>query len=306
MSVKNLTVDKDNAKRRLDNLLMSIYKELPRSKIYSMIRKGEVRVNSGRTKPLYKVREGDIIRIPPYLNNESKPKKSISNKLQDRFKKRVIYEDLNYIILNKPSGTAVHSGSGNNIGVIDVLRSFYTETIDLCHRLDKETSGCLVFAKNKIALRFFNKNLALRDKDLKKTYIAILKGNFKKELLIDSNINTTKSSIDHKVNLNSQEGKYASSLFRPIKKLNKSSLVEIDIFSGRTHQIRVQAESLKHNVANDIKYGDVEFNKFISKSGIKSMALHAKSIKFIDEDSNLIQVEAPLEDSFTDLIDYLN
>ena len=84
MSVKNLTVDKDNAKRRLDNLLMSIYKELPRSKIYSMIRKGEVRVNSGRTKPLYKVREGDIIRIPPYLNNESKPKKSISNKLQDK------------------------------------------------------------------------------------------------------------------------------------------------------------------------------------------------------------------------------
>ena len=181
MSVKNLTVDKDNAKRRLDNLLMSIYKELPRSKIYSMIRKGEVRVNSGRTKPLYKVKEGDIIRIPPYLNNESKPKKSISNKLQDRFKKRVMYEDLNYIILNKPSGTAVHSGSGINIGVIDVLRSFYIETIDLCHRLDKETSGCLVFAKNKTALRFFNKNLALRDKDLKKTYIAILKGNFKKE-----------------------------------------------------------------------------------------------------------------------------
>jgi 23S rRNA pseudouridine955/2504/2580 synthase len=271
-----------------------------------MIRKGEVRVNSGRTKPLYKVKEGDIIRIPPYLNNESQPKRPISSKLQDRFKKRVIYEDLNYIILNKPSGTAVHSGSGNNIGVIDVLRSFYTESVDLCHRLDKETSGCLVFAKNKTALRFFNKSLALRDKDLKKTYLAILKGNFKKELFIDNNINTTKSSIDHKVNINSEEGKYASSLFRPIKKLNKSSLVEIDIYSGRTHQIRVQAESLNHNVANDIKYGDAEYNNFISKSGIKGMALHAKLIEFMDEDNNLIQVEAPLEDSFADLIDYLN
>tara|TARA_B100000767_G_scaffold75954_2_gene72560 strand:+ start:1919 stop:2839 length:921 start_codon:yes stop_codon:yes gene_type:complete len=306
MSVKNLTVDKDNAKRRLDNLLMSTYKELPRSKVYSMIRKGEVRVNSGRTKPLYKVKEGDIIRIPPYLNNESQAKRPISNKLQDRFKQRVLFEDLNYIVLNKPSGTPVHSGSGNAIGAIDILRSFYTETIDLCHRLDKETSGCLVFAKNKTALRFFNKNLALRDKDLKKTYLAILKGSFKKDLFIDNNINTTKSSIDHKVNINDEEGKYASSLFRPIQKLNKSTLVEIDIYSGRTHQIRVQAESLSHNVANDIKYGDPDFNKFIASSGIKSMALHAKLIEFKDEESNLIKVEAPLEDSFADLIDYLN
>ena len=306
MSVKNLTVDKDNAKRRLDNLLMSIYKELPRSKVYSMIRKGEVRVNSGRTKPLYKVKEGDVIRIPPYLNKEGATKRVISSKIQDKFKKRVIYEDLNYIVLNKPSGIAVHSGSGNNFGAIDVLRSFYDESIDLCHRLDKETSGCLVFAKNKTALRFFNKNLALRDKDLKKTYIAILKGNFKKELFIDNNINTNKSSINHKVKINNEEGKYASSLFRPIKKLNKSSLVEIDIFSGRTHQIRVQAEALNHNIANDIKYGNPEFNNFISKSGIKAMALHAKLIEFTDEDNNLIKVEAPLEDYFADLINHLN
>jgi|TARA_B110000914_G_scaffold226328_1_gene250570 23S rRNA pseudouridine955/2504/2580 synthase len=306
MSVKNLTVDKDNAKRRLDNLLMSTYKELPRSKVYSMIRKGEVRVNSGRTKPLYKVKEGDIIRIPPYLNNENQPKRPISNKLQDRFKQRVLFEDLNYIVLNKPTGTPVHSGSGNTIGAIDILRSFYSETIDLCHRLDKETSGCLVFAKNKTALRFFNKNLALRDKDLKKTYIAILKGSFKKDLFIDNNINTIKSSTDHKVNIDSEEGKYASSLFRPIKKLKKSTLVEIDIYSGRTHQIRVQAESLNHNVANDIKYGDSDFNKFIALSGIKSMALHAKLIEFKDEENNLIKVEAPFEDSFAELIDYLN
>mgnify|MGYP005633049281 FL=1 len=202
MSVKNITIDKDNANRRLDNFIMSIYKELPRSKVYSMIRKGEVRINSGRIKPLYKVKEGDIVRIPPYLNNTNKIERKISAKLQDKYKTLVLYEDANYIVLNKPNGIAVHSGSGNGIGVIDIVRAFYTETIDLCHRLDKETSGCLVFAKNKTALRFFNKNLANRDKDLKKTYIAVLKGKFKDELFIEGNINTNKSSNDYKGDLN--------------------------------------------------------------------------------------------------------
>ena len=305
MSVKNITIDKDNANRRLDNFIMSIYKELPRSKVYSMIRKGEVRINSGRIKPLYKVKEGDIVRIPPYLNNTNKIERKISAKLQDKYKTLVLYEDANYIVLNKPNGIAVHSGSGNGIGVIDIVRAFYTETIDLCHRLDKETSGCLVFAKNKTALRFFNKNLANRDKDLKKTYIAVLKGKFKDELFIDGNINTNKSSNDYKVDLN-ESGKYASSLFRPVKNLNKSTLVEIDIYSGRTHQIRVQAEALNHHVANDIKYGDKDFNKFISISGVRSMALHAKLIEFKDEENNLIKIEAPLDASFADLITYLN
>ena len=305
MSVKNITIDKDNANRRLDNFIMSIYKELPRSKVYSMIRKGEVRINSGRIKPLYKVKEGDIVRIPPYLNNTNRIERKISAKLQDKYKTLVLYEDANYIVLNKPNGIAVHSGSGNGIGVIDIVRAFYTETIDLCHRLDKETSGCLVFAKNKTALRFFNKNLANRDKDLKKTYIAVLKGKFKDELFIDGNINTNKSSNDYKVDLN-ESGKYASSLFRPVKNLKKSTLVEIDIYSGRTHQIRVQAEALNHHVANDIKYGDKDFNKFISISGVRSMALHAKLIEFKDEENNLIKIEAPLDASFADLITYLN
>ena len=118
MSVKNITIDKDNANRRLDNFIMSIYKELPRSKVYSMIRKGEVRINSGRIKPLYKVKEGDIVRIPPYLNNTNKIERKISAKLQDKYKTLVLYEDANYIVLNKPNGIAVHSGSGNGIGAV--------------------------------------------------------------------------------------------------------------------------------------------------------------------------------------------
>ena len=126
-------------------------------------------------------------------------------------------------------------------------------------------------------------------------------------MLVESNINTSKkNSTLHKVNIEISEGKIAKSLFRPILKLNNSTLSEIDIYSGRTHQIRVHADSINHNIANDKKYGDMDFNKFIQKSGIKSMALHAKTISFKDEYNNSIHVEAPLEESFTDLIDYLN
>ena len=307
MSVKNLVVDKDNANRRLDNYLMSIFKDLPRSKIYSMIRKGEIRVNSGRTKPLYKIKINDSIRIPPYINLNSDNQENISSKIINLFKSKILYEDQNYIILNKPSGIAVHSGSKSNYGAVNILRSIFGNNIDLCHRLDKATSGCLVFAKNKTALRFFNKKLIIRDNNLKKIYIAILKGNIKKDILVESNINTSKkNSTLHKVNIEISEGKIAKSLFRPILKLNNSTLTEIDIYSGRTHQIRVHADSINHNIANDKKYGDMDFNKFIQKSGIKSMALHAKTISFNDEYNNSIHVDAPLEESFTDLIDYLN
>ena len=149
--------------------------------------------------------------------------------------------------------------------------------------------------------------MAIRDNNLKKTYIAILKGTIKKDIFIESNINTSKkNSMLHKVNIDILNGKLAKSLFRPILKLNKSTLTEIDIYSGRTHQIRVQADSINHNIANDIKYGDMDFNKFIQKSRIKSMALHAKTISFKDEYDKSIDIEAPLEESFTDLIDYLN
>ena len=306
MGVKNLIVDKDNNNRRLDNYLMSIYKDLPKSKIYSMIRKGEVRVNKGRTKPLYKIKTDDNIRIPPYLELNPLTNYNISANIIKLFKSKILYEDQNFIVVNKPSGIAVHGGSKSNYGVISILREIYDNSVDLCHRLDKATSGCLVCAKNKIALRYFNESLVSRDNNLVKTYTAIVKGYMDDQILINTNIDTSsKNSSVHKVKIN-KEGKASKSLFKPILKLNSCTLIEIEIFSGRTHQIRVQAESINHNIANDKKYGDSEFNKFITKSGIKTMALHAKSIKFLDLNNNLINIEAPLEQSFADLIEYLN
>lgn len=302
MPVKILKVNDDNDGRRIDNYLMSIYKEIPKSKIYSIIRKGEVRVNSGRVKPNSKISSGDLIRIPPYLNEDRNgPKHKVNTSLKTLVTKNIIFEDNNFIIINKPYGIAVHGGTKNNIGIIDVVRSIYDDSIDLCHRIDKETSGCLVLSKNKKSNKWFNK--LLLDKKIKKKYIAILKGHLNSTKEIKSLIN--KSETSNKKSFISDDGKESLSIFVPKLKLNSSCLVEIEIFTGRTHQIRVQSNHIGHPVLNDNKYGDIEFNNQISHKNIKRMALHSMLIEFYDMENKLISIKAELDDSFLNLIEGL-
>ena len=302
MPVKILEVNDDNDGRRLDNYLMSIYKEIPKSKIYSIIRKGEVRVNSGRVKPNTKISSGDLIRIPPYLNEDRNgPKHKVNISLKTSITDNIIFEDNNFIIINKPYGIAVHGGTKNNIGIIDVVRSIYDDSIDLCHRIDKETSGCLVLSKNKKSNKWFNK--LLLDKKIKKKYIAILKGHLNSNKEIKSLIN--KSETSSKKSFISDDGKESVSIFIPKLKLNSSCLVEIEIFTGRTHQIRVQSNHIGHPVLNDNKYGDIEFNNQIAPKNIKRMALHSMLIEFYDMENKLISIKAELDDSFLNLIEGL-
>ena len=302
MPVKILEVNDDNDGRRLDNYLMSIYKEIPKSKIYSIIRKGEVRVNSGRVKPNTKISSGDLIRIPPYLNEDRNgPKHKVNINLKTLITDNIIFEDNNFIIINKPYGIAVHGGTKNNIGIIDVVRSIYDDSIDLCHRIDKETSGCLVLSKNKKSNKWFNK--LLLDKKIKKKYIAILKGHLNSNKEIKSLIN--KSETSNKKSFISDDGKESVSIFIPKLKLNSSCLVEIEIFTGRTHQIRVQSNHIGHPVLNDNKYGDIEFNNQIAPKNIKRMALHSMLIEFYDMENKLISIKAELDDSFLNLIEGL-
>ena len=302
MPVKILEVNDDNDGRRLDNYLMSIYKEIPKSKIYSIIRKGEVRVNSGRVKPNTKISSGDLIRIPPYLNEDRNgPKHKINISLKTLITNNIIFEDNNFIIINKPYGIAVHGGTKNKIGIIDVVRSIYDDSIDLCHRIDKETSGCLVLSKNKKSNKWFNK--LLLDKKIKKKYIAILKGHLNSNKEIKSLIN--KSETSNKKSFISDDGKESVSIFIPKLKLNSSCLVEIEIFTGRTHQIRVQSNHIGHPVLNDNKYGDIEFNNQIAPKNIKRMALHSMLIEFYDMENKLISIKAELDDSFLNLIEGL-
>tara|TARA_Y100000768_G_scaffold276075_1_gene211634 strand:+ start:846 stop:1730 length:885 start_codon:yes stop_codon:yes gene_type:complete len=293
MTVKKLIINQDNSERRVDNFLMSLYKNVPKSKIYNIIRKGEVRVNSKRIKPSYKLKINDLVRIPPNLDKPIVQIKKISSDLIEKHTKKIIFEDINYIIINKNNDIAVHSGSKNGIGLIDIFRSKYGNNIELCHRLDKHTSGCLVLAKNKKSVKYFS-NL-LKTNKIKKTYIAILKGKFKGNKTITNEI--------HKKN--SLNLKKSKSIFKLIRQLKNTSIVSVDLHTGRTHQIRIHASQINHPILFDKKYGDELFNKSINLDFKKSLALHSKSISFNDQNSKTIKVSASYPHHFKKLINAL-
>ena len=293
MSVKKLIINNDNSGRRLDNYLISTYSSVPKSKIYNIIRKGEVRVNSSRVKPNYKIKTDDIIRIPPNLNIDQPLAKTIGIDLIKKHAGNILFENDNYIVLNKKSGIAVHGGTKNIIGLIDIIREKYGKNIDLCHRIDKNTTGCLVFGKNKKAVKFFN-NLLI-DNNVKKTYQAVLKGKLKKNKVVNKAIYKNIAT----------KSKNSISKFKIIEHLNNATLVEVQIYTGRSHQIRIHSALINHPIIFDNRYGDKNFNKSFDKNIRKNIALHSKSISFINLDSEILNIECNPPNEFNDLIKML-
>ena len=303
MSDKNLKISNDHVGRRIDNFLISFFRDLPKSKIYSMLRKGEIRVNSGRIKPLYKLKINDEIRIPPYLIDfkNKEPNLKIPPARIKEFIKSIIYQNNDYIIVNKDSELSVHSGTKNQFGLIDIARAnFPLLDIDLCHRIDKSTSGCVLIAKNKLFLRHFNKQL--KSNKVKKKYEAILFGVLDKDVKVKSKIDISTKEHNHKVT-ESNDGKEAISTFKILKKFTSFTYVEVHISTGRMHQIRVQSSNLNHPIVNDKKYGLFDLNKFIfSKTSIGRLALHATSISFKDINNQVVFYEAPKNHEFDILL----
>ena len=293
MTVKKLLIDHDNSGRRLDNYLISIYKSVPKSKIYSIIRKGEVRINSSRVKPSYKLRKDDLVRIPPNLESPLAKLKNISIGLIETHTNDILFEDNNYLVTNKKNNIAVHSGSKNHIGLIDIFRNKYGDGIDLCHRLDKTTSGCLVFGKNKKAVKHFNDSLL--SQRVTKIYTAIIKGNFSGKKIISNQIY---KSIESK-------SKDSISVFKLNRKLKSTTVVDVKIYTGRTHQIRIHASQMNHPIIFDKKYGDEDFDKSLSL-GNRNIALHSKNIIFDDTDSKLINITCENPSEFNELVDKLS
>ena len=289
MSVKKIVVDEDSSKRRLDNYLLTLLFDLPKSKIYSMIRKGEVRINSGRVKPSTKINAGDEIRLPPYINIPRKDEIRIPDSLKKTISQAIIYEDKNYIIINKPTGIPVHGGTDNKLGLVSVMRDMFNEKVDLCHRIDKETSGCLVFSLNKKSTKHFND--LLQSRKVTKKYKAILKGTISKDIFINNYIG--------------EESQLAISKFNIINSSKNASYVDIEIATGRTHQIRIHSNEIGHPVINDSKYGDWKFNRSIRNYG-KRMALHAHTMEFTDQLGKQIKVVAKLDKEFINLLKLLN
>ena len=287
-----VTVDDFSVGQRLDNYLIKQLKGVPRSRIYRIIRKGEVRVNKGRKKADYKLKAEDLIRIPPIRTStekEIKPSQGLLKTLENS----VLYEDKGLLIINKIHGMAVHGGSGISVGIIEALKSQYNEPIELVHRLDRATSGCLLLAKKRSVLKSLHEQLVSHQ--LEKRYTALVKDTWsKKRHTIDAPIyqNSRYSVIDSK-------GKDSLSHFHPIKNFElgefNASLVEVSIETGRTHQIRVHAKFAGHPVAQDDKYGDAAFDQFMKKKGLNRLFLHAKTLTFTNPLTNEIQkVSAPL------------
>lgn len=303
MAVSFKTIDEFSEGQRLDNYLLKHLKGVPKSHVYRVIRKGEVRVNKGRKKAEYKLQLDDVVRIPPIRVSESGQVEASDN-LKQLLTDNVLYEDKGLLIINKPSGLAVHSGSGVTIGVIEALRSMYKDPVELVHRLDRATSGILLIAKKRSVLKNLHEQLSQHQ--MEKRYTALVKGTWsKKRHTIDAPLyqNSRYTVVDTK-------GKEAISHFQPLKNFHQqdfeASLVEVLIETGRTHQIRAHAKHAGHPIAGDDKYGDPRFDAEIKTKGLKRLFLHAHQLTFTNPLTNEIQkVQAPLTQDLQDFLKQL-
>jgi len=306
--VELVTISDDQAGQRIDNFLATRLKGLPKSRLYRMLRKGEVRVNKGRIGPAYRLQAGDVVRVPPVrLSNNTGEGAKPSVAALEFLAGRVVFEDKQLLVLDKPSGMAVHGGSGLSYGVIEALRASRPDChyLDLVHRLDRETSGCLLIAKRRSYLRSLHG--LLRAGAMEKQYMTLVRGDWQlgKVLLEDQLSTHQRRGGERHVEVGS-EGKASASRFRPLQSFSSATLLEVSLLTGRTHQIRVQAEAAGHPVAGDDKYGDPVFNRQMSRFGLKRMFLHAHSLAFEDPGSGEWRAfSAPLPEDLREVIDRL-
>ena len=309
-SVEFIQINTHMEGQRIDNFLLTHLKGVPRSMVYRILRKGEVRVNKGRIKPHYRLKAGDEVRIPPVRRSESAASDFVpSESLRHKIENAILYEDERLLVINKPHGLAVHGGSGIKHGLIETLRSCRENTpfLELVHRLDRETSGCLMIAKRRSMLRTLHE--LLRSNKVHKRYLALLLGQIKRKKFsvkraLKKNILASGERI---VRIDAEQGKKSVTHYSLLASSRLASLCEVEIETGRTHQIRVHSQSLQHPVAGDEKYGDSDFNRQMKNIGLKRMFLHAYEIEFtLPESGKLVKVRAPLDDNLRTVLTNLD
>jgi len=309
-SVKFVVIEHNDCDQRIDNFLLRVLKGAPRSLIYRILRSGEVRVNKGRIKPPYRLKEGDSVRIPPIRLPTKEVTGKPSQKMCQGIEKNIIFEDTNLLVINKPSGIAVHGGSGISFGVIEILRASRSEHdyLELAHRLDRDTSGTLIIAKKRTVLRQLHE--LLKNNGIEKHYRALIQGKWpRKTKRIDSPLKKNVLSSGERIVRVNKDGKAALTIIRPLKLGPNASLVDIKIETGRTHQIRVHTASEGHPIAGDSKYGNVEFDREMKKLGLNRLFLHAFSLKFSLEQETgkklKFDITAPLDAKLESVIENL-
>ena len=305
--VQLLEVAPELAGQRIDNFLITALKGVPRTLVYRILRKGEVRVNKGRIKPEYKLQAGDIVRVPPLRLPERDAPVPVAQGLLQRLEAAIVHEDKGLIILNKPAGIAVHGGSGLSFGVIEAFRQLRPDAkeLELVHRLDRDTSGLLMITKKRSMLRHLHE--ALRGDGVDKRYMALVRGHWptsKKQVnapLLKSNLRSGERMVE--VN---PEGKEALTLFKVLRRFGEfATLVEARPVTGRTHQIRVHALHAGHCIAGDAKYGDEDFTRELRDLGGKRLFLHAYALSLTLPDGSRLDVQAPVDELWAAAVERL-
>jgi len=295
--VQFIDIDEDMAGQRIDNFLRNQLKSIPKSMVYRILRKGEVRVNKKRVKAEYKLEAGDVVRVPP-VTIEAKAEEATApstklNKVAE-LEHCIIHEDDHVLILNKPSGTAVHGGSGLKFGAIEALRALRPQArfLELVHRIDRDTSGILLVAKKRSALRHLQAQF--REKTVQKYYFALVMGEWESKWKV-VNAPLLKNEVNSIVRVNSN-GKPSETRFKILEKFEQATLIQASPITGRTHQIRVHTQYMGHPIACDDRYGDRRFDAYTAQFGIDRLFLHAANIRFVHPATEeQMEINAPLD-----------
>ena len=301
MGVKIVKVTENDVGQRLDNFMMRHFRDVPKARIYRAIRHGEVRVNGGRCKALYRLQQGDQVRLPPLkMQQRRSPPQAQADFLQ-YLSDCILFQNKQIMVINKPAGLPVHGGTSIHLGVIEACRQLpgCEHYLELVHRLDKNTSGCLLLAKKASALKKIQR--AFADRTVKKTYLTLVKGRWQgQERWVKAPLKKNLLPSGERIVRVNAEGKPAATLFKPLERFAEMTLLQALPRTGRTHQIRVHTQSVGHPIVCDDKYGDEDFNTQCHKQGLKRMFLHAESLYlpaaiFGEE----MLFEAPLSDDLT-------
>lgn len=307
--VEHREIASGEAGQRLDNYLLRQLKGVPRSRIYRLLRKGEVRVNGRRSKPDYRLERGDRVRLPPVARGTSRPLEELPlpQGLAQTLAGAVLLEDSDLLVLNKPAGLPVHGGSGVPVGVIEAMRRLRPQEpfLELAHRLDRETSGCLVLARNRPALQAFH--ASLREGGVEKTYLALVAGQWRGgPRRVQQGLTRNARRGEVRLVRVDEEGRDADSLFTPLAHYDGATWMEVQIGTGRTHQIRVHAAHEGHPVAGDRHYGDFAFNRRLRRLGLRRLFLHARSLSFtLASSGQSYHLDAPLDPDLARVLERL-
>jgi len=305
-TARTLQVGSESAGQRIDNFLLALLKGVPRSRVYRILRRGEVRVNSGRVAPTYRLCDGDAVRIPPLRMAVEREAPQPSAGLRAGIGGAVIHEDDDLLVLNKPSGVAAHGGSGISLGAIETLRALRPDApfLELVHRLDRETSGCLVIAKRRPALRALH--AVWRDRAVDKRYLLLVQGRWRGGgRHVDAPLARNRLRGGERMVRVADDGLASRTAFTPRERFAEMTLLEARPTTGRTHQIRVHAALLGHPLAGDAKYGNETFNKAMRKHGLRRLFLHAARLRLTLPGKAPLEVEAPLAPDLQAVLDEL-